>query len=244
MELRVRDVARLLNLSEQAIYRRVRNGSLPAHRVHDQYMFNRVVLQEWAALHKHRVSPELFVSNGSAEELPSLHAAIMRGGVFHRVPGESREEVLEAVSQLPGIPPGVNRKLMYQLLLAREALASTSVGDGIAIPHPRDPLVVQVDEPLVLLCFLRQPVDFRAPDGQPVRVLFMLLTPSVRDHLQMLAKLASALHDEALRELLRAAAPKEAILERVHLIEKSDRIVPARRPDGGSGPTSSSLEEP
>lgn len=224
MELRVRDVARLLNLSEHAVYRRVRKGSLPAHRVHDQYLFNRVELQEWAALHKHRVSPELFAANGSTEARPSLQAAIGRGGVFHRVPGDRREDVLKAVTQLPGIPPGVDRKLLYQLLLARESLASTSVGDGIAIPHPRDPLVVQVDDPVVVLCFLRHPVDFQAPDGRPVRVLFMLLTPSVRDHLQMLARLASALHDEMLRELLRAAAPGEAILERVRLIEKSEAV--------------------
>jgi PTS system nitrogen regulatory IIA component len=223
MNLRVRDVARLLNVSENTIYRWVRSGSLPAHRVHDQYLFNRVELQEWAARHKHRVSPELFAPDGSAEELPTLHAAIERGGIFHNVPGKRREEVLEAVTRLPGIPMGVNRPLLYQLLMAREALASTSVGDGIAIPHPRDPVVVQVDESLALLCFLDQPVDFRALDGQPVRVLFLLLTPSVRQHLQMLAKLASALHDEALKELLRAAAPKETIFERVRLIEKSER---------------------
>jgi PTS system nitrogen regulatory IIA component len=223
VELKVRDVARLLSVSENTIYRWVRSGSLPAHRLHDQYLFNRVELQEWAALHKHRVSPELFAPNGSAEELSTLHAAIERGGIFHHVPGKRREEVLEAVTRLPGIPTGVDRPLLYQLLMAREALASTSVGDGVAIPHPRDPVVVQVDESLVLLCFLDQPVDFRALDGQPVRVLFLLLTPSVRQHLQMLAKLASALHDEALKELLRAAAPKEAILERVHLIEKGER---------------------
>jgi PTS system nitrogen regulatory IIA component len=104
MELRVRDVARLLKVSEQTVYRWVRNGSLPAHRVHDQYMFNRVELQEWAALHGHRVSPELLAPNGSAEELPSLHAAMQRGGIFYEIPGERREEVLEAVTQLPGIP--------------------------------------------------------------------------------------------------------------------------------------------
>jgi nitrogen PTS system EIIA component len=220
LDLRVRDVARLLKVSEQTVYRWVRDGSLPAHRVHDQYMFNRVELQEWAALHKHRVSPELLAPNGSAEELPSLHAAMERGGIFYEIPGERREEVLEAITQLPGIPARVDRRLLYQLLVAREALASTGVGNGIAIPHPRDPVVVHTDEPLVLLCFLKQPVDFHALDGQPVRVLFVLLSPSVRMHLQMFARLAFALHDETLKELLRSAAPREAILDRVRVIEK------------------------
>lgn len=219
MELRVRDVARLLNVSEQTVYRWVRSRSLPAHRVHDQYHFNRVELQEWAGLHKHRVSPELFAPNGSSKEFPSLRAAIERGGIFYGVPGESRDEVLAAVTRLPGIPAGVDRQLLHQLLVAREALASTSVGDGIAVPHPRDPIVVHVDQPAVFLCFLERPVDFGALDGRPVRVLCMLLSPSVRDHLQMLAKLAAALHDETFKELLRAAAPREGILNHLRAVE-------------------------
>jgi len=169
----------------------------------------------------------LFSSGGSAEELPSLAAALERGGIFYQVPGERRETALEAVTQLPGIPASVNRQMLCQLLVAREALASTGLGDGIAIPHPRDPVVVQENEPLVLLCFLKQPVDFSALDGQPVRVLFVLLSPSVRSHLQMLAQLAFALHDDTLRQLLRTVAPKEAILERVRLLEKSQGAAPA-----------------
>ena len=219
MELKVRDVARLLNVSEQTVYRWVRSRSLPSHRVHDQYLFNRVELQEWAALHKHRVSPDLFAPNGSAEELPSLRSAIERGGIFYKVPGQSRDEVLRAVALLPAIPPGVDRELLHQLLVAREALASTSVGDGIAIPHPRDPVVARVDRPVVFLCFLERPVDFRAVDGQPVRVLFLLLSPSVRDHLRMLARLATAVRDASVQELLHGAAPRDRILDRLRAIE-------------------------
>jgi PTS system nitrogen regulatory IIA component len=233
MELRVRDVARLLNISEQTVYRWVRNGSLPAHRVHDQYMFNRVELQEWAALHEHRVSPELLAPNASAEELPSLRAAMERGGIFYEIPGERREEVLDAVTRLPGIPAKVDPRLLYQILVAREALASTGVGSGIAIPHPRDPVILHADEPLVLLCFLKQAVDFHALDGQPVRVLFVLLSPSVRKHLQMFARLAFALHDETLKELLRKAAPPEAILDRIRVVEKGDALANADQHDGG-----------
>jgi len=242
MELRVRDVARLLDVSEQTVYRWVRNGSLPAHRVHDQYMFNRVELQEWAALHEHRVSPELLAANGSAEELPSLRAAMERGGIFYEIPGERREEVLEAITQLPAIPAKVDAKLLYQLLVAREALASTGVGKGIAIPHPRDPVVVHADEPLVLLCFLKRPVDFHALDGQPVRVLFVLLSPSVRKHLQMFARLAFALHDETLKKLLESAAPREAILDRVRVLEKRDAPGGADKAGGGGGAAATPIE--
>ena len=221
MDLKVRDVAHLLNVTEETVYRWARKGSLPSHRVHDQYLFNRVELQEWAALHKHRVSTELFHPDGGGDAPPDLRAALERGGVAYDVPGTRREEVLAEISRLPAIPHRVNRDLLFQLLLARESLASTSVGDGIAIPHPRDPVIVHVGRPAVFLCFLRNPVDFGAADGIPVRVVFLLLSPSVRDHLKLLSGLAAALHDETLKRLLRAAAPAREILERIGSIESA-----------------------
>jgi PTS system nitrogen regulatory IIA component len=238
MELGVRDVARLMGVSEQVIYRWIRNASLPAHRVHDQFRFNRVEIQEWAALHKQKVAAELFAPVRSPDDPPSLEAAIRRGGIFYAVPGKQREAVLEAVTQLPGIPAGVNRKLLLQLLLAREALTPTGIGDGIALPHPRDPVVVQLAEPVVLLCFLREPVDFGAVDGQPVSVLFTLLSPSIRMHLQILARLPLALHDANLRGLLKAAAPEEAIFERFGIIEANggEGVAPADHHDAEVAP--------
>jgi PTS system nitrogen regulatory IIA component len=216
MELRVRDVARLLNVSEPTVYRWVRQGALAAHRVGEQYRF-------------HRVSPELFTPPGSPEATFSLQAALERGGVYREVPGERRDQVLAAIAELPGIPSGVNRSQLAQLLIGRETLASTAVGDGIAIPHPRDPLVVGVEEPHVLLCFLGRPVDFGAIDGLPVRALFTLLAPSVRQHLQILAKLAFVLHDPALRELLNRVAPQRAILDRIRALEGPPAHTPAPR---------------
>ena len=219
MDLKVRDVARLLNVTEETVYRWARKGTLPSHRVHDQYLFNRVELQEWAGLHKHRVSPELFNPDGGGDAEPDLRGALERGGVAYDLPGTRREEVLAEISRLPGIPQKIPRDLLFQLLLAREALASTSVGDGIAVPHPRDPVIVHVPRPAVFLCFLRNPVDFGAADGIPVRVVFLLLSPSVRDHLKLLSRLAAALHDEALKKLLHSAAPAGEILERIGSIE-------------------------
>jgi nitrogen PTS system EIIA component len=230
MELRVRDVAKLLNVSEPTIYRWVRERALPAQRVGDQYRFNRVELQEWAALHGHPVSPELFAGAPSAG--PDLAAALERGGVYTAVPGATPEHVLAAVAHLPGVPATVDRAMLTELLVGRERLASTAVGDGIAIPHPRDPLIVRVDAPRVLLCFLAQPVDFGAVDGRPVRVLFALLAPSVRQHLQTLAKLAFVLHDGTLRALLDGAAPATAIVQRIRALETGTAHVP---PDGSSG---------
>lgn len=215
MDLSVREVARLLEVSEGTIYRWIRSGTLPAHRLEDQYRLNRVELQEWVAVRKMRVSPELFATDVNGSNAADLRAALLCGGVYYQVPGETREEVLAAAAGLPGIPATVDRELVASLLLRREALSSTGLGDGIAIPHPRNPLILGLSDPRVLLCFLANPVDFKAIDGRAVHVLFVLLSPTVRTHLQLLAKIAFAVHDSAFQELLRLHAPQEAILERV-----------------------------
>jgi PTS system nitrogen regulatory IIA component len=219
VDLSVRDVARLLSVPENTVRRWLRDKVIPAHRLHDQYRFNRVEILEWASARNLRVTPELLDPSGGAS-FPSLRAALERGGVHYDVAGRTPTEVLEAITLLPGIPTGVDRALLYQLLMGREALMSTGVGGGIAIPHPRDPLVVGVNQPVVLAAFLRHPIDYRALDEAPVRVLFTILSPTVRVHLQLLSRLGNTLHDADFLRLLERAAPSNAILDRLEELER------------------------
>jgi len=219
VDLSVRDVARLLSVPEKTVHRWLRDRAIPAHRLHDQFRFNRVELLEWAAARNLHVTPELLHPEGGAD-FPSLREAVERGGIHHDVPGRTPAEVLEAVTALPGIPSGVDRTLLHQLLMSREALTSTAVGAGIAIPHPRDPLVVQVAEPVVLVAFLRHAIDYQALDGVPVRVLFTILSPTVRAHLQLLSRLGSALHDAEFLRLLEPTTPFGAMVDRLAELER------------------------
>lgn len=216
-DLSVRDVARLLGVPERTVYRWANDGELPHDRLREEIRFNRVELQEWAQAHGLPLSPELYAEDGRAAV--SLAAALTRGGIARDVPGRTREEVLAAVSALPGIPASIDRDELLALLLSRERLATTGLGDGIALPHPRDPLVLGSHDPVVVLAFLSQPVDYQALDGKPVGVLFGILSPTVKAHLALLSRLAFALHDPDLRALLAARAPDDALLARVRAIE-------------------------
>jgi len=221
MELKIRDVATLLGETEENVFRWARRGEIPAHRVQDQYLFNRVELQEWAVTHNHHMSQNLFAAPGEDPALPSLAEAIRRGGIHYGVRGAARDETLKEITALPGVPEGVDRALLLELLLSREMTTSTAIGGGIAIPHPRHPLVVGVPHPTVLLCFLETPVDFHALDGKPVGVLFAVLSPSIRMHLQMLGRLCFALRDEGFRNLLDTEAKSEEILARLRDLDAS-----------------------
>ncbi|MBI4503478.1 MAG: PTS sugar transporter subunit IIA, partial [Gemmatimonadetes bacterium] len=93
-------------------------------------------------------------------------------------------------------------------------------GDGIAIPHVRNPIIIHVSHPLITACLLRTPIDFGASDQQPVHTVFTLVSPSVHSHLRALAQLSFALRDETLRQMLRERAPADELLDRVHVVEQ------------------------
>src|SRR6266850_4627523 len=190
MKLTVRDAAQILNVSEKTIYRWIKQGVIPAYQISDQDRFNRAELLEWATSRRINVSPEIFAEpNGGEVPPPSLSEALRAGGVHYRVEGTDKASVLHAVVDMIKLPEEVDREFLYQVLLAREALGSTGLGEGIAIPHVRNPIVLHLSRPLVTLCFLERPVDFGAIDGQPVTTLFTLISPTVRAHLHLLSRL-------------------------------------------------------
>jgi PTS system nitrogen regulatory IIA component len=215
MQLTVREVAKLLDVSEATVARWIRQRGLPAQHVGGQYRFNRAELLEWATAAKIKISVEVFDRlEGESEPAPTLEKALEAGGVFYQLPDTSKERALRALVGVLPLPDGIDRELLLRLFLAREASASTAVGDGIALPHVRNPIVLNVTRPTITLCFLQKPVEFGALDGKPVRVLFSLVSPTMRSHLQLLARLSFALHDAKFKDVvLRQGRPEEILRE-------------------------------
>jgi PTS system nitrogen regulatory IIA component len=234
MKLTVRDAAQLLNVSEKSIYRWIKQGAIPAYQINDQYRFNRAELLEWATSKRISVSPDIFAEpEGGERPPPTLSDALKAGGVHYRIGGIDKASVLRAVVDSMKLPEEVDREFLYQVLLAREALGSTGIGDGIAIPHVRNPIVLHLSRPLVTLCFLDHPVDFGALDGQPVTTLFTLISPTVRAHLHLLSRLGFALRDPGFKAAVMGQASREKVLEELERMEgsfKAKVAVPTREP--------------
>jgi nitrogen PTS system EIIA component len=219
MQLKIRDTAKLLGVSDKTVYRWIKAGVIPAYKVHDQYRVDRVQLLEWVAARKMPVSAEIFSESKESDEMPSLVRALDAGGVAYRVDGVDKPSVLRCVVDCMRLPEGVDKEFLYQVLLARENVCTTAIGDGIAIPHPRNPIVLHVTQPSITLCFLEHPVEFGAMDGQPVRVLFTLVSPTVHMHLQLLSRIAYALHDEGFRSAISEPATREVILSEARRVD-------------------------
>ncbi|MBI1816647.1 MAG: PTS sugar transporter subunit IIA [Deltaproteobacteria bacterium] len=220
MQLNVRDVSDLFKVSEKTVYRWINQGILPAYRVNDQYRFNRAELLEWATSRKMNVSAELFDEPESdATPVPGLVEALQAGGIFYRVGGIDKESALRGLVEHMRLPDEVDREFVWRVLLARERLQSTGLGEGIAIPHVRNPIVLHVSRPTITLCFLERPVEFEALDGKPVFALFSLVCPTVRAHLRLLSRLAFALNDSGFKTAVLRQGSRDEILNEARRVE-------------------------
>ncbi|MFI5344779.1 MAG: PTS sugar transporter subunit IIA [Elusimicrobiota bacterium] len=212
MDLSLREAAGILKVSESTLSRWVDGEGLTAYAINGRYRFNRVDLLEWAG---HRGLPTAALFQPAAAVAAPELAPLLEGNIHYHVPGEDLKSAMTAVAERLPLASSRDKALAAEVLSAREALGSTAVSDGIAIPHARNPLVFPVDRPVLTLCFLEKPVDFGSADGRPVHTLFALVTPTIRVHLSLLSKISRSLHDEAFRSLLRARAPAPELLARL-----------------------------
>ncbi|MDO8580505.1 MAG: PTS sugar transporter subunit IIA [Candidatus Omnitrophota bacterium] len=227
MELTINDIVKIFAVSEERVNNWIEKKNMPCIKANEQYRFNYIELLDWALQKKINLTPEI-LTLGDRENYSSdsLYQAIKNGHIYYDIPGDSREEVLKAIVDLLPLPPKLNRKSLWQMLVAREEMMSTSVGNGVAIPHVRNPVILQMEHPSITLCFLKKPVDFKAIDGKPVFILFTILSPSVKKHLAILSRLAFCLQNAKLKQYLHAKATQEQILAEIRILESTLSSVP------------------
>jgi mannitol/fructose-specific phosphotransferase system IIA component (Ntr-type) len=125
-----------------------------------------------------------------------------------------RDEVLrELVGQLPDLAKQPDaRQSLLRALLEREQLHSTGIGSGIALPHARNALAGIVDHPIIVFGRHSKGIAFGAADGIPARLFFMLIAPTVQQHLAVLARISRLLRDVKLRDDLLVADTPDKII--------------------------------
>ena len=220
MKLTIEQIACALDLPRSKIERWIRQGRIPVNRRGDECTFDRQGLERWARQYHlrfviEREGPE----PGERPSAESLPAALAQGGIHYDIEGETVPEVMRsAVARLNMVAPETKPDLVAKLI-ERENLTSTGLGNGIAVPHPREPESLVIKSPSIAACYLKHPVDFNALDGKPVMLLFVLLAPSVRTHLQLLSRLSYGLRDRAFVSFLQRTPEPDALLKKVADLE-------------------------
>jgi len=222
VRLSIRQVSKLLKVSEKKVVDWIRRGVLRADQVDHQYQLYQSDLLEQTSAHAIDVPTDIFSASEPGTEVGfSLVDALRAGGIYHGVKGIDKASVLRSIINKLPLSAKIDHESVVQLLLAREAMGSTAIGEGIAIPHIRRPIIMSAAPASLTLCLLEHSIDFGAFDGDLVFAVFLLITPTARAHLRLLSRLSSALRDPDLTATLARRASSEEILAEFARIEDS-----------------------
>jgi len=221
MKRSLKTVANALDLPLTTVERWIRQGRIPIQRDGREAVFSPAALERWASAHHLPFSlGGSHADDDAPEALGSLVSAMQRGKVCYGIAGADAAEILHAVVACVDFLPGEVREELYDKLMERERLASTGIGNGIAIPHPREPLSNPPDSPVIATCFAEKPVQYGAIDDQPVSILFLLINPTVKHHLHLLSRLSYCIRDKAFVDFLQTQPDSGALHSRVAEFEK------------------------
>jgi len=110
---------------------------------------------------------------------------------------------------------------LLKALRDREELHSTGIGDGVALPHARTALSGLVSQPVIVFGRHTRGIAFGAIDRKPVHLFFLLVTTSVTQHLQILARISRLLQGPVLRQKLLAADSPGLVLSHIRDLEQT-----------------------
>lgn len=198
MNLSVKDVAKLINVSAKTIYRMISNETIPCFRVGGQWRFDRREIVSWME-DTREFSYETAVRNPNLadEESISIAEFLRRGGLYRDIAGQTKEQVIAAcLESIKKTIPQINAQRLFCAIMDREQIYPTTVGNGIAFPHPRPFKEFTAPLSSIALCHLARSVPFGAPDNENVDTLFFIFPKSERRFLRIQAKLLRLLKEE------------------------------------------------
>ncbi|MEG1542094.1 MAG: PTS sugar transporter subunit IIA [Victivallaceae bacterium] len=213
MDLDLDELVTLLNVTEDKVKSWVESDSIPCYRMHGEYRFNQEEIENWIFNNKGVLSEER-----SSEELLEncylkygLYKSIYKGFVFSNIEAHDVSDIFRAVCDRMSENFSLDSQVLSEMLISREKMMSTGIGGGVAIPHARD-FFLPIHYNIVVVVFLKNPIDFKSLDGKLVETLFFLFACDDRSHLNLLGKIAYLSSDESARSFFETKPSKETFL--------------------------------
>lgn len=215
--LDIQEVAALLQIPAEKVERWVQQGQIPCKFKEGRCYFRKKDILDWARTHELMMFHKQEEARSRDETFLSLKEGIELGGVHFGLEGDDSATLFENAVATIVFPGHVDKRDVIDALNDREEIASTGIGRGVAIPHPRQPITIEY--PLVPVFFCDKSVDFRSVDGKPVSILFFMFSPSTQVHLKLLSKLSFFLRSAKFLEKLRSCRTEKEVLDLIGSFE-------------------------
>jgi nitrogen PTS system EIIA component len=219
MDLKMKDIIDLFEVPEKTILQWIIEKKMPSYKIKNQYFFNKAEVNEWILKNNIAVS-EKILDLALTNRPVSLIDLIKKGGVHYGIKGTNVRKVIDDVVNTIPIPKSTDNDTVRASLILREEMMTTAVGKGIALPHPRNPIISDIDEESVSICFLKNPIEYGALDGRPVQVLFIIISSNAKRHLEILSKISFLCKQEDFLKTLNEKPQKDVFLKYMDRIEK------------------------
>lgn len=214
------DFARHVGMALPEVEKLAARGKLPGEKVGGRWRFNRARVTEWLqqempSLSERRLMEVERAMSSHDPDAPRIH--ILTGlmsvdGIDMNLRAGSRSSVLRELAEL-----AERTDLLYdkdgllEAIERREEMMSTALPNGVAIPHPRQPMPYVSADPLVCLGRVPGGVPFGSPDGVLTYLFFLVCSHEDRAHLQVLARLVRMLDKETVAVLRRTESAEDAL---------------------------------
>lgn len=219
----VKELALSMRVSEKTIYRMLNDNQFPfAVKIGGQWRFRADSVNQWLSAQAGGGK-----SQGSINYKINIYDALANGSVLYRIHGSNRDEALDELLAAFPRTGTFNPKNFKFSILAREALVPSSLA-GIACMSPSSEHPVFMERSIIILAFLEQAADFKALDGSPARIIFLVLPANTQELAILHTRLQRLLMEPAFLAEMMKEPPRKEVLEYIRKTE--NRLLPLPRP--------------
>jgi nitrogen PTS system EIIA component len=206
-------------LHEKEVHQLIKQKEIPNQILQDKVVFNKQQVIEWALAHNMpiNVSRHMKLSEYHIETLSTL----LDKNSFHYGCNFTEFSYIEQMVSEISFEKNVDREIIVQLLRSREEMMSTAIGNGISLPHPRVPLMVGRNKPVINIFFPTTPLDLKSIDSKPVHTIVLVISQTIKQHLSLLAHLSFLLSKETFRFALENRLVFKEIIDIIKKIEET-----------------------
>lgn len=216
----IKEVSKYLKMNERTVYKLIQAGQIPAAKLGKQWRLDKEKLNDWIGFKMSEMPAEDLehLEKDHKEAVIKISPLLKKENIVFNLYAKSKtqaiQKLVDVIAKNNKLTAAQRDKLLGAVM-EREKLCSTAIGEGVAIPHPRNVVITEIKRPLLALGVIKHGMDFESIDGKPTQLIFLLSAPRSDIHLKIMARLSRLLKDKVFRYKLVNAENYEDFMQTV-----------------------------